>query len=116
MVGTHGTSQTGAQKPFIKLDKLEPVYQEVFTARCIKELEHGKIYISLKYQTSAHRCACGCGEEVILPFNYETFPHLHWQFTQDGTFSPSIGNQNYNCRSHYFIRGWNIDWLPDFPR
>ena len=26
------------------------------------ELEEGVLYISMKYHTTAHLCACGCGE------------------------------------------------------
>jgi hypothetical protein len=40
-----------------------------------------------------------------------------WQLTFDGktvSFHPSIGNWNFPCRSHYWIRnnraGWDEDW------
>ena len=31
-------------------------------------LEHGVLYVSMEYGTAAHRCCCGCGEEVVTPF------------------------------------------------
>jgi Family of unknown function (DUF6527) len=65
-------------------------------------LESGVLYISMKYATAAHRCCCGCGEEVVTPFTPND-----WSMTFDGetvSLSPSIGNWNFACRAHYFIR------------
>ena len=65
-------------------------------------LQEGILYISLKYATAGHCCACGCGKEVITPFS-----PTDWKMIFDGetiTLSPSIGNWNFSCRSHYFIR------------
>jgi Family of unknown function (DUF6527) len=64
-------------------------------------LEGGILYISMEYATSAHLCCCGCGEEVVTPFT-----PTDWKMIFDGetiTLSPSIGNWNFVCRSHYFI-------------
>ena len=64
-------------------------------------LEPGVLYISMEYATAAHRCACGCGEEVVTPFT-----PTDWKMTFDGeTISlwPSIGNWTLPCRSHYVI-------------
>jgi Family of unknown function (DUF6527) len=64
-------------------------------------LEGGVLYISMEYATSAHLCCCGCGEEVVTPFT-----PTDWKMIFDGetiTLSPSIGNWNFACRSHYFI-------------
>lgn len=64
-------------------------------------LEPGVLYISVHYGTAAHRCCCGCGEEVVTPFT-----PTDWRMTFDGeTISlwPSIGNWNLACRSHYII-------------
>jgi Family of unknown function (DUF6527) len=65
------------------------------------QLEEGVLYISMEYATSAHLCCCGCGEEVVTPFT-----PTDWKMIFDGetiTLSPSIGNWNFACRSHYFI-------------
>jgi len=65
-------------------------------------LEEGKIYISMVFATAAHKCPCGCGGEVITPFS-----PTDWKLTFDGnsiTLYPSIGNWNFGCQSHYWIR------------
>jgi hypothetical protein len=67
-----------------------------------EHLDSGVIYISMEYAIAAHRCCCGCGKEVITPFT-----PTDWSMTFDGetvSLSPSIGNWNFSCRSHYFIR------------
>ena len=67
-----------------------------------ERLDSGVLYISMEYATAAHRCCCGCGGEVVTPFS-----PTDWSMTFDGeevSLSPSIGNWNFACRSHYFIR------------
>lgn len=67
------------------------------------ELEEGVLYISMKYHTTAHLCACGCGEKVVNPLNRE----YGWILTFDGqrvSLSPSIGNYQFPCCSHYYIK------------
>src|SRR5258708_7796513 len=67
-----------------------------------EQLQPGVIYISMEYATAAHRCCCGCGEQVITPFT-----PTDWELTFDGETTslwPSIGNWNFDCRSHYIIR------------
>lgn len=69
-------------------------------------LQDGVLYISMEYATAAHLCCCGCGEEVVTPFT-----PTDWSMTFDGekiSLSPSIGNWNFACRSHYFIRSGRI--------
>lgn len=64
-------------------------------------LEDGTLYVSTKYATAGHRCCCGCGAEVITPFT-----PTDWKMTFDGetvSLSPSVGNWNLPCRSHYVI-------------
>lgn len=71
-------------------------------------LEEDMIYVSVEYKTVAHLCACGCGTEVIIPIG-----PTDWSITFDGTtitLSPSIGNWNYPCQSHYFIRKNKVVW------
>ena len=31
------------------------------------ELEHGIIYISIRFATASHLCCCGCGNKVVTP-------------------------------------------------
>ena len=72
------------------------------------QLEPGILYVSEKYRTSAHLCACGCGEKVRTQLG-----NLGWRFTKGRsgpTLYPSIGNWQKPCRSHYFIRDGQVLW------
>jgi len=65
-------------------------------------VEDGVLYISLKYCTAIHKCVCGCGNEVVTPIS-----PTDWKLIFDGktvSLSPSIGNWNFNCQSHYWIK------------
>lgn len=64
-------------------------------------LEENILYVTIKYKTAVHLCACGCGNKVITPIG----PNF-WRLTYDGasvSLYPSIGSRNLQCRSHYFI-------------
>ena len=64
-------------------------------------IEEGILYISLEYCTAIHKCMCGCHNEVVTPIS-----PTDWQITFDGesiSLSPSIGNWNFECKSHYWI-------------
>lgn len=67
------------------------------------------LYVSMEYQTVVHLCACGCGSKVVTPLGPQD-----WVLTFDGTVTlrPSIGNGQQPCRSHYYIRHDQVDWLP----
>lgn len=72
------------------------------------ELASNTIYISISFATVAHRCCCGCGNEVVTPLS-----PLDWQLTFDGetvSLYPSIGNWSFPCRSHYWIVRNGIRW------
>lgn len=73
------------------------------------ELEPGKFYLSVDFRSSAHLCACGCGSRVVLPIK-----PAGWKLTQTATsfsITPSVGNREFACRSHYLIEGGRIVWL-----
>lgn len=73
-----------------------------------ERLVEGVLYISQRYGTAAHKCCCGCGEEVITPLT-----PTDWSLQIDGnvvTLHPSIGNWSYACRSHYLIRRSKVVW------
>jgi len=73
-------------------------------------LESGVLYVSQKYQTAAHLCACGCGEKIRTQLG-----PLGWQFINERpgpSLYPSIGNWQKPCRSHYFIRRGVVVWAP----
>ncbi|HBX79645.1 MAG TPA: hypothetical protein DEH05_00755, partial [Propionibacteriaceae bacterium] len=68
----------------------------------------GHLYISMEYATAVHLCACGCKSKVVTPLGV-----ADWQLIFDGTVTlrPSIGNGQFPCRSHYFIRSDRIEWM-----
>lgn len=72
------------------------------------QLQEGVIYISVEYCTAIHLCVCGCRNKVVTPFSPND-----WKLTFDGktvTLYPSIGNWNFECRSHYWIRKNQVEW------
>lgn len=65
------------------------------------KIEEGILYISVEYCTAIHKCVCGCGNEVVTPLS-----PTDWELIFDGktiSLNPSIGNWNFECKSHYFI-------------
>lgn len=81
---------------------------------CIPEvLEDAVLYVSVMYGTAVHRCCCGCGREVVTPLT-----PTDWKLIFDGesvSLHPSIGNWNFPCRSHYWIRHNRVEWAEDWP-
>jgi Family of unknown function (DUF6527) len=72
------------------------------------ELDAGTLYVSIPYATSVHLCACGCGNKVVAPIS-----PAEWQLIYDGdsvSLYPSIGNWEFPCQSHYWIRRNQIEW------
>lgn len=77
-----------------------------------KVIEDGVLYISHEYGTASHNCACGCGTRVVTPLT-----PTDWKVKASrGIVSvrPSIGNWDYPCRSHYWIRNSEIVWAPQW--
>jgi|SRR5208283_4315269 len=72
-------------------------------------LQKGKLYISRKYETSCHLCACGCGHKVVTPFS-KGYWTLTIRWFRLATFYPSIGNWAFPCESHYWIRNNRVVW------
>ena len=83
----------------MKVALLKPEYVEQFP----DELQEGVLYISEEFSLTAHKCPCGCGEDVYLKLG-----PAKWRLSKnsDSTVSldPSVGNWNYQCKSHYWIR------------
>jgi hypothetical protein len=75
-----------------------------------KVKEQGKLYISERFQLAIHLCACGtCGWETVTPLGPG-----EWTLTMEGdkaTLMPSIGNWQFPCGSHYYVRGGKVEWL-----
>ncbi len=74
------------------------------------ELKEGVLYISIQYTTAVHKCACGCGNTVVTPLKPAP---VGWQLLFDGktvSLMPSIGNWQFPCRSHYWIKSDKVHW------
>lgn len=90
-----------------KIDEIVPEYVEFMP----EILEHGKLYISDRFELAIHLCACGCGIKAVTPIG-----ETEWTLTKnDGkvTLRPSIGNFKWEnpYHAHYFITDNKINWL-----
>lgn len=73
-----------------------------------EKLDEGVVYVSAEYRTVVHNCCCGCGKEIVTPLS-----PTDWQLMFDGetiSLYPSIGNWNFKCQSHYWIRNNRVEW------
>lgn len=71
-------------------------------------IEESILYVSMEYGTVAHKCCCGCGCEVVTPLT-----PTDWNLTYNGdsiSLSPSVGNWEFECQSHYWIRKNRVEW------
>jgi hypothetical protein len=78
------------------------------------DLADGKIYVSIPFATVAHKCCCGCGNEVITPLS-----PTDWKLIFDGqsiSLDPSIGNWSFACQSHYWIQQNRVKWARGWSR
>ena len=79
-----------------------------------KELEDNVLYVSLRFSTVVHKCACGCGNKTITPLS-----PTDWRLIYNGrsvTIKPSIGNWSFPCQSHYWIKENCIQWASSWSR
>ena len=89
---------------------LQPVFVEYIPES--REIQEGILYISLTFGTMVHKCACGCGEEVVTPL-----APTEWKLIYDGktiSLYPSIGNWSFTCKSHYWIDQSRVRWARSF--
>lgn len=83
----------------IKQVEIVPIYLELIPENEL--LQEGNIYISKKYGCAVHLCLCGCKNLTVTPLGTDD-----WQLSEkDGKISltPSIGNFQFPCKSHYII-------------
>jgi hypothetical protein len=97
----------------MKLMEIKPEYYEGSFPKDL-ELKEGILYISKKYSTAIHLCACGCKQKTVTPLNDDD-KHRGWTLNEtDGkvSLSPSIGNfKGENpYHAHYFIVENKIQW------
>ena len=84
------------------------VYDTEFVDKTPEELEDGVLYIAPHYEVAVHLCMCGCREKVVTPLNEYGW---NWTFTDGNvSLSPSVGNFQYNCKSHYFLKNGKVQW------
>lgn len=80
--------------------------QHKFVEFIPEKVEEGILYISIEYCTAIHKCVCGCGNEVVTPLS-----PTDWRLTFNGkdiSLHPSIGNWNFECKSHYWIKNNDV--------
>ena len=94
-----------------KLSEITPKFVDLIPA----DPESGVLYISKKYNTAVHMCCCGCGNKVVTPLKPG-----QWSLTvannEKVSLSPSIGNWNFTCQSHYWIKSNKVDWSSGFTK
>ena len=90
----------------MKRFELEPRFMKYIP----ESIEEGILYISEELWVTIHLCACGCGRKVVAPLDIA----VGWVLThnEDKTVSlhPSLGNFDFPCKSHYFIKNNKVDW------
>ena len=77
-----------------------------------EQLADSTLYVSMRFATVSHLCACGCGKKVVTPLK-----PTDWKLIFDGktvSLDPSIGNWSFPCRSHYWIRNNKVRWAEDW--
>ena len=87
-------------------------YTTEFVDYIPNQLEEGILYVCIKYNIVAHSCMCGCGEEIFTPISNVQ----GWNLLYDGknaSLSPSVGNEAYPCKSHYFLKNGVVKWIED---
>jgi len=90
----------------------QPSFIPEFVETIPEVLEEDRMYISIRFRTASHLCACGCGSRVVTPIK-----PAKWKLTYDGetvSLSPSIGRWQLPCRSHYWICNNRVFWSRAF--
>lgn len=88
----------------MRRSSITPAFVDIIPDR----LEEGMLYVCERYKTVAHKCCCGCGEEVITPLS-----PADWSLRKAGntvSLTPSIGNWSFACKSHYWISRNRVMW------
>lgn len=73
-----------------------------------KELTPDVLYVAEEFGAAVHLCACGCGSKVSTPLG-----PTEWALEETAmgpSLTPSVGNWQLPCQSHYWIREGNFVW------
>ena len=90
------------------IDRLSPELVASFP----QPMSEGTLYVSLTFNSCGHLCCCGCGREIVTPLS-----PAQWSITYNGrdiSLSPSIGNWEIGCKSHYWIKKGRVQWSRPF--
>jgi hypothetical protein len=93
----------------MKITKLEPKFSTYIPN--YEDMVDGELYISITFLSASHRCACGCGLETVTPLIDKDGWDISYSPEKGVSLSPSIGNFQYPCKSHYFIKNNQIEWV-----
>src|ERR1700761_2191496 len=87
------------------------IYSYQAVERIPKLLNDGVVYHNEEFQLAALLCACGCGHRITL-----LVPDSHQVSSEAGlaTIRPSIAVCDAACKSHFFITGGKVRWMPAF--
>lgn len=83
-------------------------FDHEFVDQIPDDLNEGILYVSMRFGTVIHLCACGCGNQTVTPLGTTDYKLIY-----DGetiTLHPSVGNWNFPCRSHYFVCHNRVAW------
>ena len=92
----------------------EAAFRHEFVEFIPEELHERTLYVSIRFATVSHLCACGCGMKVVTPLRPND-----WTLLFDGksvSLHPSIGNWCFPCGSHYWIRRNRVLWAAPWSR
>lgn len=87
-----------------------PIVAEYVTLLpCDIDVKEGIMYVSEEFEIGVHKCMCGCGNLTFTPFGKDG-----WNLIEDKgwiTITPSIGNYQFKCKSHYVITNGIANWV-----
>ncbi len=92
----------------MRTERLEPRFVDAIP----EQLEPGYLYVSIRFRTAQHLCACGCGSRTVTPIK-----PAKYSLTYNGetvSLWPSIGNWQKPCKSHYVVRDGRVEWHPEW--
>lgn len=92
----------------MRSERLEPRFVDAIP----EKIEPGYLYVSIRFRTAQHLCACGCDSRIVTPIK-----PAKYSLSYDGesvSLWPSVGNWQKPCKSHYVIRASRVVWYPEW--